>query len=151
MKPDLQAVTAPKYRYSLVPLGEVFSVWRYVRNLLAPAVERTNGRWTMEHLCASLCTGGQNLWVAYDEEDYIRAALTTQIVVYPNRKMLTIHYLGGDAFEEWNDDFLSLVESYAKTCGCDGVETLARFGFKNFFKRRGYDQSCAMYELSLED
>ena len=140
-----------EYRYTLVPMEHCTSIWKYVRDLLAPAVERSHGRWTMEYLLAALATGTQNLWVAYDDEGYLRAAMTTQIICYPNNKMLAVQFLGGDGFDEWGDGMLSTIEDYARTCGCDGIESCARFGFWPFFKRRGYDRSYATYEISLED
>ena len=141
----------PVYRHALVPTNQCFLIWKDVRDLLEAAVLRSHGRWTMEQLCAVVCTGLQSLWVTYDEEGYIRAAMTTQIVQYPNTKFIAVQFLGGDDFEAWCDGLLDLIERYGKDTGCSGVETVARLGFRNFFKRRGYDQSYATYETSLED
>ena len=140
-----------KYRFTLIPVDQCVMVWNDVRGLLAPAVERSSGRWTTEHLLAALCTGNQSLWVAYDDEGYIRAAMTTQIVFYPGIKMLAIQFLGGDGFDEWNDGILSLVERYATDCGCKGVEAVARFGFWPFLKRRKYSRSHVTYDLFFEE
>lgn len=140
-----------KYRFTLIPVDQCVVVWKDVRDLLEPAVERSHGRWTMEYLLAALCTGQQNLWVAYDEEGYIRGVLTTQIVFYPGSKYLAVQFLGGTDFSEWKDGILSLVERYAGDCGCNGVETVARFGFWPFIKERGYKRSYVTYELDLEE
>ncbi len=153
MKTELKSVEqeAPKktYRCSLIPVEHCMTVWKDVRDLLRPAVERSHGRWTMEYMLASLTTGHQNLWVAYDEEGYICAAMTTQIVTYPNNKLLAIQFLGGTDFDGWGNDLLSMAEDYAQAMGCDGVEAVARFGFWPFFKKRAYDRSYVTYEMSF--
>jgi hypothetical protein len=140
-----------KYKFVLVPTDHCVAIWNSVRDLLEPAVERSHGRWTMEHLLAALCTGHQSLWVGYDSEGYLRIAMTTQIVTYPGTKLVSIHFLGGTGFDDWGDDVLALMERYAGDCGCDGVEAVARFGFWPLCKSRGYDRSYVTYELFLED
>ena len=75
---------------SLVPPEHAHSAWNDVRHYLEPAVETANGRWTMEHLCAAVCMGSTQLWVAFDEEK-IWGCLTTEVTQYqPKRCCLCI-------------------------------------------------------------
>ena len=70
---------------SLVPLEHAHTAWNDVRHYLEPAVERCNGRWTMEHLCAAVVMGSTQLWIAFDDDQKIWGCLTTEITQYPAR------------------------------------------------------------------
>ena len=143
----LQSVKPDKtYTISMVRPEQCFMVWKKVREWLAPAVERSHGRWTMEHLFAALCLGQQNLWIAYDAEGHIDGALTTQLVQYPNNSMVACQFLGGTNFDLWSSDMLDMIKHYAKDMGAQGVEAIARFGFWPFFKSEGFTRSYAVFE-----
>lgn len=139
------------YNFTLVPAQHCASIWGEVSGMLKPAVDRSDGRWTIESLFDSLYTGNQSLWVAYDDEKSITCAMTTQIVGYPNSKMLAIQFLGGADYNDWSDDMLSLVTNYAKDCGCDGIEAVARFGFWPLFKRNGFNRAYVTYEKNFHE
>jgi len=148
MNQPLKAVEKPEHKFvfTVIPPEGCPSVWPIVHDMLLPAVERADGRWTMRHLLGALCLGHQTLWVAYDNQRKIVSALTTQIVSYPNCKMLAFQFLGGMDFDQWSDDMLLLLERYATGAGCDGIEAIARFGFWPMFKRHGYARSYVTYE-----
>lgn len=134
------------YKCSLVPTEEVSRAWMTVRDMLEPAVVRSNGRWSMEHLYYALATGSQWLWVAYDDDWKVAGALTTQIIEYPGSKMMAFQFLGGDDFDGWFEPMLETLESCAKDMGCDGTEGTARFGFKPWLKGAGYNMTYAVYD-----
>lgn len=152
MSAALELVTKEeKYTFSVVPPVRVPYEWPGVYNLLAPAVERSGGRWTMGDLLVSLCTSVYTLWIGYDSTGIVKAAAATQICSYPRCKMLSIQFLGGSGYDTWCDELLTLFEKYAKDAGCHGVEATARLGFWPLFKRRGYDRSYAVFETTFED
>ena len=69
---DMESVFSPKKaeivsNIVLIPPDQVSFMWKKVREQLRPAVERSQGRWTLEHLLVSLVTGQQHLWVVWDE------------------------------------------------------------------------------------
>jgi hypothetical protein len=113
---------------------------------LRPAIERSHGRWNLRYVLAALCRGDHQLWVAYEADGTRRGAMTTQILEYPCSSWVAVHFLGGDAFEQWCDAMLDMLESYAKRLRCDGIETSGRHGFWPFFKRRGYGRSYTVYD-----
>ena len=92
---------------SLVPLEHVHTAWNDVRHYLEPAVERCNGRWTMEHLCAAVVMGSTQLWIAFDDDQKIWGCLTTEITQYPAKRVLSMHFLGGEDFDSWYNLLLS--------------------------------------------
>jgi len=135
---------------SLVPLEHASSAWNDVRDYLEPAVKRCNGRWTMEHLCAAVSMGGTQLWVAFDEEK-VWGALTTEVTYYPNKRILSMHFLGGEDFDKWYHLLLEQISRYAKDMGCHSIEGVARFGFWKYLQADGFEKSAAFYEKELGD
>ena len=126
---------------SLVPVDHVLSVWGDVRGYLEPAVATANGRWTMEHLCASLATGRTQLWIGFDDER-IWGCLTTEVVQIS---------LGGKEFDLWYSDLLQQISRYGKDMGCDGIEGVARFGFWKWLKQDGFEKTSAFYEKGMKN
>ncbi len=139
----------PRYKVTHVPCEHVPMEWGRVYDLLAPAVKRSGGRWTMGDLLSALCTNNQSLWIAYDDERIV-GAMTTQIVTYPNKKMLAFPFIGGTEFSEWWDDMWNLMEQVASDCDCDGIEAVARFGFWPFLKTKGIKKSYITYEKFIQ-
>jgi len=133
---------------SLVPVGCIFSIWNEARKYLEPAVETSGGRWTMEHLCASLATGGTQLWVA-DDGSKIVGVLTTEVVQYPAKKALAMHFLGGENFDDWYPDMLNHITIYGQEFGCETIEGVARFGFWKWLQSDGFKKTSAFYEKTL--
>jgi hypothetical protein len=139
-----------KYFFTMVPADRVMQHWRVVAPILEPAVDRSHGRWTMDHLLAAICLGHHALWVTYTESGEIKGAMTTQVIDYPATRIVAIQFLGGTDFEKWVDGICDLAEKYAADVGASGLETAGRFGFWKYFKKRGYARSWIMYECATQ-
>ena len=136
---------------TLVPPDQVMYVWNDAKVHLAPAVDRCKGRWTTDHLCAALATGRSQLWIAFGEDLKIHGALTTEITQYPGKKMLSMHFLGGKDFDDWYPALLEMITRYARDCGCDALEGVARFGFWKWLKKDGFEKASIFYEKDISD
>jgi hypothetical protein len=121
-------------------------MWSQVRDYLKPAVDLSDGRWDLEYVIAGLVTGRQNLWVAADAEKKIIAAATTEVVDYPMKRMLTMHFIGGEDFDSWYTLMLEGMSKFAKDAGCAGIECVARGGFWKWFKEDGFSKTSVFYE-----
>ena len=128
-----------------VPTSEVRAAWSRVRHLLLPAIERSHGRWTTDYVLAALALGEQTLWVAINDNEIVGVA-TVQISFYPERKMLAIHFLGGNEFGEWYEPMLKSLTQYGKANGCYAIECNARHGFWKYFKNDGFEKASTFYE-----
>ena len=148
-----EPVPIKKEEYLITPVApeEVASIWSQVKDLLEPAVIRSNGRWTMEHLLSVLVLGKQQLWVVHDNVDKVYAALTTQIVDYPNCSMIACQFLGGTDFELWNTELMDTIKEFAKQAKCAGLEIVGRAGFWPFFKGEGLERSYTVFEYMRTD
>lgn len=136
---------------ALVPASYLNTLWPDVRDELARAVDRSKGRWSLEMLFASILNGKQHLWVAFDKDKNIDGVGTTEIVFYPNRRMLGIMFLGGDNFNSWVWDMLEKFNDWARDNECDGIEATARMGFWKWLQQDGFDRSYVVYEKRLTD
>ena len=101
---------------SLVPPEHAHSAWNDVRHYLEPAVETANGRWTMEHLCAAVCMGSTQLWVAFDEEK-IWGLSNHGSNSISSQKGAVYAFLGGENFDSWYNLCLSRSPDIAWTWG----------------------------------
>jgi len=110
---------------SLVPLEHAHTAWNDVRHYLEPAVERCNGRWTMEHLCAAVVMGSTQLWIAFDDDQKI--------------------------WGSWYNLLLEQITRYGLDMGCDGIEGVARFGFWKYLQADGFEKSAAFYEKGMKN
>jgi len=133
------------YAVVLVPQAEVRRVWKLARPHLADAVSRSRGRWKPEYVLAALVLGEQSLWVVMHENEVVGAA-NTQVVRYPERTMLAIHFLGGENFDGWYKNMLSVLKEYGREAGCDAIECNARFGFWKWFKEDDFEKTSVFYE-----
>ena len=138
-----------KYTFTIVPASQVPYMWSDVSKLLAPAVKRSNGRWTLDSVFGALYAGHQQLWVGYVKATDIEIAFTTEVVDYPNARYLAIHFLGGTKLDKWFNHMLDLAERFARDHSCCGVEAPARFGFWPFVKQRGYKRAYVTYEINF--
>lgn len=137
-----------EYRVQHVRQEDCYWLWQQVRDLLAPAIEESNGRWKPEYVFAALVAGRQTLWVVLQDEKIV-AAYTTEISNYPERRLINVHYLGGHGFDDWYRLMLEAVTEAGRALGCDGIEMNARFGFWKWLKNDGFDKKSCFYEKKI--
>ena len=136
---------------ALVPTTYLSTLWPDVREQLSKAIDRSKGRWSMEMLFAAILNGHQHLWVAFDEDKNVNGVGTTELVDYPNKRMLAIQFLGGDQFNEWVWDMLDRFHDWARDNNCKGIEATARMGFWHWLKQDGFDRSYVVYEKRFDE
>jgi len=136
---------------TMVPANYLNNLWPDVRTQLAKATKRSNGRWSLEFLYAAILNGSQQLWVAFDSENNIDGVGTTEILQYPEKKMLAVQFLGGDNFNSWVWEMLDRFKDFGRDNSCQGIEATARMGFWKWSQQDEFSRSYVVYERSLED
>ena len=152
-EPRFKPKNAPRevtHTVTLVPPEHLYSLWFEVQGHLAPAVARSNGRWSMEFLYASIVSGHQHLWLAFDEDKHINGVGTTEFIDYPCKRMLAVQFLGGEKFNDWCWEMLDRFNSWATDNGCQGIEVTGRSGFWKWLEQDGFTRSYAVYEKRLD-
>ena len=132
-----------------MPAAQIRNYWRDVKEHLEPAIDLSNGRWTESYVLAGLVLNEQNLWVIVDNQQDIVGAVTTEIVSYPEKRALAMHFLGGHDFDLFYPELFTALTNFAKETNCAVIETNARFGFWKWFKDSGFTRPSAFYELCL--
>jgi hypothetical protein len=132
-----------------IPHDHARAVWPRVKEHLLPAIKQSNGRWTPEYVLAGLVTGEQTLWTAVDDDGECVGATTTEIIQYPEKRYVALHFLGGIDFGNWYKELLEVITLYATDSQCDGIECNARFGFWTHFKHDGFKRKSVFYEKEL--
>jgi hypothetical protein len=133
-----------------IPPQFVMTLAPELEALLAPAVVRSRGRWTMEALMNDLANGNQQLWGAYTPEFALDGVMTTRVVTYPARRMLAMDFLGGKNFNDWVYGMLDIMYSFARDYQCDGIEGTARHGFWKWLEPEGFERAYTVYEKRID-
>jgi hypothetical protein len=134
---------------SAVPTEYLKQCWPQIEAYMEGAAEYTYGRYTASNIYDRIEEDGYQLWVAFNDENVIRGAVVTNIIAYPQRKLLSMTYCGGEDLVEWKDPMLDLLRKYAAEMGCDGIEAVARKGWAKIFKNDGYKDHWVTFELPL--
>jgi hypothetical protein len=103
-------------------------VWEEVAPLLARVAPHTEGELEPDDYIEPLTHGDMQLWVVV-ENKRVNAALITQIIPYPQKKVLRLISLAGEDFQEIKG-FLEMVEVFALKNGCSSLEMWGRKGWK---------------------
>ena len=115
-------------RAHLLEPEDVAYVWEEVVPLLARVAPHTEGEMEPDDYIEPLTHGDMQLWVVV-ENKHVNAALVTQIIPYPQKKVLRLISLAGENFQEIKD-FLEMVEVFALKNGCTALEMWGRKGWK---------------------
>lgn len=116
--------------------NQIDGLWEKVVPLVTRALEHSRGEHTVEDIAKYLEERLMQLWVAHDEFQRIEACAVTQLILYPQRKMLRIVIMAGEEFSRWKTG-LELLEHWARTHGCDGIEAWTRPGMVKITKELG--------------
>jgi hypothetical protein len=120
-------------------------MWPRVVELLRPAIEYVDSGFSDVDILRRLQTSDMQLWVIGEYQ----AACVTQIIVYPQHKTCLVVALGGEGLEEWFDELMSTIETWAQELGCKYVEEYGRKGWARVGKRRGYAETYTVMRKAI--
>lgn len=133
---------------SLIPPQYVDSCWGKVEKFVDKAAEYTYGRYTTGNIYDLVKDGDYQLWVAIDGNEF-KGAVITNIITYPQRKLLGLQFCGGEELSSWKEPMLDILKRFAKDVGCEGLESTGRPGWAKVFQNDGYKATWVTYELPL--
>ena len=125
---------------------DVAYVWEVVCPLLARVAPHSEGVMEPDDYIEPLTHGDMQLWVVV-ENKRVNAALVTQIIPYPQKRILRLISLAGDNFQDIKD-FLEMVEVFALKNGCTALEMWGRKGWKKLLS--DWKDSYIVYTKDLK-
>ena len=123
---------------------EVEEHWEEIESHLARCTEYSEGELEPEDFKTYLLNEQMQLWIAIDDNE-ILAAMVTQIVVYPQKRVLRIVAIGGGQMARWIS-FLPGLEELAMDQGCVAMEVWGRKGWLKILD----DYTCSYHILSKD-
>ncbi len=134
---------------SLVPAEHAAQVWPAIAEYVAKAVKFTSGKYEPEDVLDLVVQYKYPLWIAFDDTD-IKGAVITRFIDYPRKKYLFLEFCGGQDGFSWKEPMLSVLRSWAKDNGCDGIEGAGRAGWQKVFKMDGYVPTLRHFEMPVK-
>lgn len=134
---------------SLVPREYVDTCWDKIEGFITKAAKYTYGRYTTSNIYDMVKDGDYQLWVAFNEEGF-KGAVVTNVITYPQKKILCMQFCGGENLKLWKDPMLELLKRFGKDVGCEGIESTGRPGWAKIFQNDGYKATWVTYELPLD-
>jgi hypothetical protein len=114
-------------RAVLVEPDEIEAIWHHVQPLLEKSTPHSEGEMDAEDMFPILLSGEMQLWVAIENKEII-AAMVSQIITYPKKRVMRIISIGGADMEKWMPNF-PLFENWALNLGCTSIEAWGRKGW----------------------
>lgn len=136
--------------FTAVPQQALSFVWGDVVNLMYKSVATSGGKFHMDDLYRMIDKGEYVLWLVLDGEEKI-AAITTRIIVYPNRKAMAMDWIGGSQMGEWLPIVQETLEQYAKDNDCQHLEGYGRKAWGRWLGKYGWKPEYIAYRMELSD
>lgn len=131
-----------------VPSSRMSEVWPLAKNLIRDALEYADNKFALEDIFFHLRHMDMQLWLVIDELDAIKGAIVTQIIQYPNKKVLLIMLISGVKFDDWSH-FLSDFIAFAKDHNCQSLEGYGRAGWEKKIKHLGFKKIHTIFSLPI--
>jgi hypothetical protein len=133
---------------SIVPTGIVYKTVDKLAAFLDTAAVYSRGRSFPDDLLRSILSGVYQLWVVHDDEPVIHGLFMTEVVQYPQKKLLCIQHcvIENNLMNEVEDQMQEIAERYAREAGCGGIEFVGRPGWKRHAMRYGYSAQSVKYQ-----
>ena len=123
----------------LLEAEDIDLVWKDVVPLIEKALQHAEGELVPGDIKKHLDKGDLRLWVALEGKETI-AAMVTEVIQYPRKKIVRVITLAGKNMDMWYD-FLPMIEGYAIRNGCSSLEAWSRKGMARKLKdwKHSYD------------
>lgn len=111
-----------------IPHNFIEHFWSFAEPYIKRALDHAGGEFTPADFKASCIKRDMQLWLI-SQDKRVHGAITTELVVYPNKKHCRIITLAGSNFIEWVALANATLDAWAKEQGCDAMECYTRRGF----------------------
>lgn len=137
------------YNMKGIPPRAVEELWRFAEPYIKRALDHAHGEMSPEDVMNFCKSGDFQLWMISKGKRIVGAG-TTQIVIYPKKKVCRIVTLAGSEFDEWMDIAHMNLELWADSMGCVDMEVFVRKGFVPKLGKIGYKHGYSVCHKSLK-
>lgn len=117
----------------------VCQVWPHIKDMLAKALVRATGEYTIDQLQFMLVRGENHLLVAYDEDLNIHGAASVAMVNYPAERVAFITAIAGRLIT--SEDLYGKLVAWCKSNGCTEIQGAAQETIARLWKQKfGFTQ-----------
>jgi len=141
-------MTDNKLQLNGIPSVDVMRVWEDIQYLLKSALEYADHKYTIFDVQYALMSRDMQLWLVMTDDDVIQSMIITQIVQYPNKKVMFFVFAAGVKSNEWIH-FIDHFKDFAAEHQCHAIEVLGRAGWEKKFKSLGFTKVHTVYSLPL--
>lgn len=135
--------------WSGINKDQINYIWPEVQDMVVKACQTSNGRLSVDEIYDATSSGDMQLWVAH-RENVITACFVTRVVNYPAAKYAQLLIGTGTGRKRWQH-YVRVLEGWAKSQGCDGIESIARIGWSRVFQRFGWKQTHVFLEKQFKE
>jgi len=118
------------------------SIIDHCRPWIEAALEYSGGTHTFEDVKERILDGRLQLWPAE------RGCAVTEIVIYPQKKVLHVFLAGGEMGQII--DMIDSAVAWGKTQGCSGMTIAGRRGWEKVLAKYGYRPVMTVLEKEFE-
>ena len=132
----------------LVNEDDVDLVWDECESLIDIALKHSEGELISSDVYEQLMNNTMQLWIAMEHGEVI-AAMITQVISYPRKRVLRVITLGGkdgSGLDKWYM-FLDMIEGFALKTGCTALEAWTRKGMVRKLKDWNHSYMVITKEL----
>lgn len=113
----------------IVSPEDVPYLWDSVGPMIAKVTKHSEGELETDDFLEQLIDGYMQLWIVTEDKKII-VSMVTQIIDYPQKRILRLIALAGKDFIEVHNNFIDMLESYAIKKQCSALELWGRKGWK---------------------
>lgn len=111
--------------FRLLRPEEVVVHWEEIAPLLDKAVSYGNGELEVADIRKLVLGGRMFIFGGFNEEKYLKLAVTAEFSIYPRKTVLVIGFGAGQIGENANEIFLKVAE-FAKQGGATAIQTFCK-------------------------
>lgn len=130
---------------ALVRSDEINAAFATCRNMIRNGLRRGDGSHTVESIEAAVRADQFQMWVIVGESG-VKAALFTEVVKYPARKVCIIQYAVGPGALNDLLRHVDAIEAWAGRQGCDATMVPGRKGWGPALTTKGYVEVAIILE-----
>lgn len=135
-------------RLCAIPSKNVKYMWELVDTMILAGLKYANGKYTLQDIYHAILDRDMQLWLIVDIDDIIHAAIVTQIIYYPSKKVMLFVIVSGVKFNNWIHELPHFV-LFARSHDCESIEFYGRSGWEKKVKKLGFDKIHTVFSLNI--